>query len=283
MQLFGNKNLLNFSRLAFSSIFARQRVCKIVMRAYNIREMYELLITSGADCFGWLEKIESDVCRSCTAVSAVESRGHRAYLCIGAERRIAGVVRRLAARSLGEIFLTDVKRGYIERRIRRMRLPALSRSMLVHALAGFDRESEKGILCGSLRPGRVFDIDGFRMFRMGELYERWNEMCELAGRHGEFLADERTFFELIRFLVESGRRAGSRAEVYRIGGKYRLVETCSECAREEFVLDGFDELVCRLIDFAPAVTVVSGFDRGEDFRRLGRIFDIRHNISEITG
>lgn len=249
------------------------------MHAYNIGGMYELTITADADEIGWLEKIESDVCRRSDAVSALESCGDRAYLSIGAERRSAKLIRRLAARSVCEIILTDVKRRYIDRHIRGLRLSALYRDMLSHALAGFDKDAEREILGGILHPSRLFDMDGFRMFRMSELYGRWDDMCALAGRHGEFLADERTFCDLIKFLIESGRQAGARAEVYRIGGKYRLVELQSGRVREELIFDGFDGLVCRLIDFAPSETVLSGFGKDEDYRRLGRIFDVRNNFS----
>lgn len=167
-------------------------------------------------------------------------------MCIGADDRSSKVLRRLVRREIGEIFLCDVKSGYIEKRLCGIKLGDCAKRLLVHALTGFDREEEEDMLRDRLTVGRRFDIDGFCRFRMREFYLRWDEMCSLARRHGDFLADEDTFRDLIRFLVDAGKRKGTRAEVYRLGGKFRLVER-NGGTETETTYDGLDDLVCRLI------------------------------------
>ncbi len=235
-----------------------------------------MVISVAENRLGWLEKIDGGVrsAKNIAAAGACAVAKGTAYLCIGADDRSSKVLRRLVRREIGEIFLCDVKSGYIEKRLCGIKLGDCAKRLLVHALTGFDREEEEDMLRDRLTVGRRFDIDGFCRFRMREFYLRWDEMCSLARRHGDFLADEDTFRDLIRFLVDAGKRKGTRAEVYRLGGKFRLVEK-NGGTETETTYDGLDDLVCRLIDFAPYETLLLGFKYDADYKKLSDIFDAK--------
>ena len=240
--------------------------------------MYELVICAGTDGIDWLRKIEREVCGGGNAVTACSLSGKRACLCIGADRRSAVKVKKLAEKALNLILLGEIKSMYIGKRINRLHICSSSRMLLVHALARFDCEAEEGMLRESMEIGKIFDLDGFRHFRMRDFYSRWDEICELACRHGDFLSDESAFGDLIRFLVDSGKRRGARAEVYRMGGKYRLIERTPDTDTEERMYDELDALICRLIDFAPSETILGGFGNDADYKKLSSIFDVSCNI-----
>lgn len=272
------QNLLYFSYLIRICQFSQKPACVKTYAVHTIlKNMYEMMIGAGADYLGWLKKIESDI-NSCgiTAVTVCSVGKNKAYLNIGAESNISGI-RKLIVKSVENIILNEIKTNYIARKINTIKICSFARNILIHALAGFDRDTEKVILDNKLHIGKQFDLDGFRYFRMSELYSRWDEMCSLAGRHSEFLRNEDTLYDLIRYLVDSEKKKGARAEVYRFGGKYRLVET-SKSGREERIFEKFDDLICRLIDFAPYETILSGFEFDDKYRKLSNIFDATFNI-----
>ena len=260
--------------------FSRRSACVKCHTVHTIlSDMYEMEIGVGPSAVDWLKKIERDVRKSgITAVAVCVAEDRRAHLCIGTSGKSADPVKKLAAKSVRNILLCDVKRRYIGKRLRRLKLGASARNLLVHALTVFDRETEDEMLCEILHIGKVFDLDGFRHFRMRELYSRWDEMCELAGRHDDYLRDEETLYDLLKYLVNAERRSGAKAEVYRLEDKYRLIETSSGDGREEKIFDRFDDLICRLIDFAPGETLISGFEYDDKYRKLSNIFGARVNI-----
>lgn len=272
------QKILYFSYVIYICQFSQKPVCVKSYTVHTIlKNMYEMVIGAGTDYLGWLKKIESEV-NSCgiTAVTVCAVGKNKAYLNIGSESNISGI-RKLVAKSVENIILGEIKTNYIARKINTIRICSFARNILIHALAGFDRDTEKDMLDHKLYIGKQFDLDGFRHFRMNELYSRWDEMCSLAGRHSEFLRNEETLYDLIRYLVDSEKKKGARAEVYRLGGKYRLVET-SKAGREERIFEKFDDLIYRLIDFAPYETVLSGFEFDEKYRKLSNIFDTTFNI-----
>ena len=271
----------------FRDIFSLRAICQFSQAALCVkplpvhtilRSMYELVISADAASFDWLGRIERDVCRDAEAVSACTMERDTAYLCIGAEKKAAHAVRKRVVRAIGKILLGDVKRAFIRRRIGDIKVSRQSRELLVHALTRFDRETEEDMLGECLTVGRRLDIEGFRLFRMRKVHSRWEEMCELARTHGGYLADEKTFYDLLRFLVDSGKNDEARAEVYRFNGKYRSVETHPDGEREEKVYEGFIELLCGMIDLSPSQIALGGFGYDADYRRLGSIFDVHCNI-----
>ena len=244
--------------------------------------MYETVISVGVKHVDWLKETERRI-RSVTdseTVTALCAEKRFAYLCIGAdgkaEKRTAATVKRV----LTDLFLEREKIGFLTKGVEKLKISSLSKKLLVHALTGFDREAEEKMMKNSLRVRKFFDIDGFRFFRMREFYSRWKEMCDLAGQHGAFLLNEDTFNDLLKFLIESSKKSGSRAEVSRLDGRYRLVEKREDARTVEKYFDAFDDLICGLIDFAPCETILRGFDFDADYRKLNNIFDATCDISQ---
>lgn len=241
--------------------------------------MYETIISAGSAHINWLEELNERISEALggKAVTACTIKKDVAFLCVGADGKKSAIVRKSVENAVAALMLGRVKYEYVGAHLGEVRLPTASRKLLCHALAGFDRETEDEIIREILTVGKTFSLDGFYRFRMGELISRWSEICKLANEHGAYLTDEETMNELLRFLIDASRTK-SRAEVFRLGGKYRLVEYLRDGSSGEAVFDAFDDLLCRLIDLAPSETILNGFDYDAAFITLNTIFDAKCNI-----
>ena len=241
--------------------------------------MYETIISVNNAHIGWLEELNLRISEDLggKAVTACSVKKDFAFLCVGADGKRSVLVRKCLENAISALILGTLKYEYVDKNLGGVRLPVASRKLLCHALAGFDRETEEEIVREILTVGKTFSLDGFYRFRMGELISRWSEICKLAKEHGAYLSDEDTMNELLRFLIDASRTK-SRAEVFRLGGKYRLVEYLRDGSSGEAVFDAFDDLLCRLIDLAPSETILNGFDYDATFKTLNTIFDAKCNI-----
>lgn len=240
--------------------------------------MYETIISINNEHIEWLEELSRRIADDLggKAVTACTVKKNHSCLCVGADNKRAALVRKTVEHAVTALLLGRAKYDYVNANLGTIRLPQKSRKLLCHALTGFDRETEEEIMKSILSVGKVFAVDGFYRFRMGELTSRWDEICKLAKEHGAYLSDEETMNELLRFLIDASRTK-SRAEVFRLGGKYRLVEFF-DGGTGEAVFDAFDDLLCRLIDIAPSETILNGFDYDASFITLNTIFDAKSNI-----
>lgn len=241
--------------------------------------MYETVIIVDNKHLRWLDELASLINEKLgdSAVTACKIGGRCSYISVGADGRRTGQVAAGVASSLISLILGRMKYDFISERIRSLRCPDASIKLLCHALTGFDRETEEEMVAETLPSGKILDLEGYRNFRMSELVSRWMEICRLATEHSAYLCDEETMNELLRFLIDAGRSDGSRAEIFKLGGKYRIVEHRRDGESGEKIFETFDDMLCHLIDIAPCETVVSGFEYDDKFRRLHSIFDVKCN------
>lgn len=241
--------------------------------------MYETVIGANIDHVDRLEYVSAalGVTAGGKVVTAFKVGNGYATLCVGADGRSSAEVRKCIRGAVVGLFTEKVKFEYIGSRLASAgrRLPEGAARLLAHALTGFDRDTEEEIVSEKLPTGRRLCLDGLETFRLGELHSRWNEMCSLASEHAGYLEDDSTMNELLRFFMDAGKSCGSRAEVFRAEGGYRLVEHTRDGRTGETVFNAFDDLLCRLIDIAPSETILNGFEYDACYIRLNTIFDAK--------
>jgi hypothetical protein len=112
------------------------------------------------------------------------------------------------ADALADIIITDCKAHYINERIRLPIRDRLARHAFTSALSTFDRDTDKIIAKSILDnftggAGCVCRLDGLYEFRLDALKSRWEEVCLLANENICYLVCQRTFLELLRFLISN--------------------------------------------------------------------------------
>ncbi len=156
---------------------------------------------------------------------------------------------------------------YICRKLR-VPLDEYRRNILAHALTGFDCESDKEILAKSHVFSSGTALDGVYRFKMQKLKRRWDEILALTAENAAYIADENTFFELIRFLfsnidarVKDVSLKGG--DIYKILADGKLIfSSCDE-----------KEIVYALIDYAPiTVSINKSFNNDKTVKLITQIF-----------
>jgi hypothetical protein len=107
------------------------------------------------------------------------------------------------ADAVADIIITDCKAFYINERIRLPIKDAISRFAFTSALLAFDRDTDKIIVKTILKMSKSFNLDSFYDFKIDILKTRWDEVCLLANDNACYLACQKTFLELLRFLISN--------------------------------------------------------------------------------
>ncbi len=240
--------------------------------------MYETVINADNKHIEWLEELSSTLGEKLNgkAVTSVSMGRNVSCLGIGGDGRYSKYISREIRNAVVALFTGTIKREFISRRLENIRLATAPKKLLCHAMTAFDRATESEIICENLKVGKVLSLEGMRTFRLNEVEERWTEICRMATEHASYLTDDETLNDLLRYLIEAACENECRAEIFKLGGKYRMV-VHEEGTSVEKIFDAFDDLLCRLIDYAPSETVVSGFDYDESFMKLHAIFDVKCN------
>ncbi len=118
-------------------------------------------------------------------------------------------------------------------------------------------------------------LDGIFNFKMGELKDRWLEICNLTKTNGAYLYDDETYNELLRFLISAVNPKINKLTVCEHNGKYRITGALKNSMLDLSAVD-VAELMYYLIDLAPLELFIDGsITNGELYRRLTGIFDAK--------
>ena len=143
------------------------------------------------------------------------------------EIRGASAVRQISAiiaDAIADIIVTDCKAYYIGDKIRLPIEDAVSRHAFIRALSTFDRDTDKIIAKTLLKLTPHFYLDSFYEFMLDVLKSRWNEVCILANENICYLVCQKTFLELLRFLISNIESLSDEAHIVARGepGKEEL-------------------------------------------------------------
>lgn len=239
--------------------------------------MFQLTLSVDSSKADWLYSIEDIIeskLKECNAVSALNASGSRLYCAFGCETEDRAQMIAAIKDCLIEMYAVVTKFDYIKRNLP-LSLPSFRYEMLVHTLVAFDRENERKLLKRTLHVQDGMALDGIFNFALGELKERWLEICKLTQNNGVYLNDDETFNELLRFLISAVNPKINRLTVCEYDGKYRLT---GNFKNSKLDLDACDstELMYYLIDLAPLELVIDGgISNLELNKRLIGIFDAK--------
>ena len=107
--------------------------------------------------------------------------------------------------AIADVVVTDCKAFYINANIKLPIRDLVSRHAFTSALLAFDRDTDKiiakSILAEQLKNAPCFHLDSFFDFMIDVLKARWDEVCLLANDNAPYLMCQKTFTELLQFLI----------------------------------------------------------------------------------
>ena len=243
--------------------------------------MFQLTIrvdTQRADWFNIFKSCLTEQKLADYAVVVSAERNNTILVSIGGEQQNKRKIIETVKEILTKVYLTVVKKEYIERRLKLMRIDNLSKFLIINTLVAFDRENEEKILGEELELGGCFSMDGYFNFRMRELKGRWADICRLASDNSEYLANDDTVNELLKFLISAVNPKVNKAEISQYGNEFEVTEHNYGNTRKR-MFDSFEQLMLYMIDVAPQKTVIKGRLSDNSLqKRLVSIFDIVENI-----
>ncbi len=239
--------------------------------------MFQITVSVDGSKSDWLYSIEDIIknkLKTCNAVVATKHSGRRLYCGFGCESENAQKMLSALKECFIEMYAVVVKFDYIKRNLS-LCLPEQRYEILLHTLVAFDRENEHKLLRKDLCVTDGMALDGYFEFKLGELKERWLEVCRLTKSNGAYLHDDDTFNELLRFLISAVDPKVNKLTVCETGGGYRLTGTLKNRILDLCADDGV-ELMYYLIDLAPLELVIDGrISNSEISERLIGIFDAK--------
>lgn len=239
--------------------------------------MFQITVSVDASKADWLYSVE-DVMKSkleeCSAVSALNLSGRRLYCGFGCEQESRARMLAAIKDCLIEMYAVYTKFDFIKQNLM-LGLPTARYELLLRTLVAFDRENEHKLLGKLVKIEDGMALDGVFNFKMGELKERWLEICKLTKSNGAYLYDNATYNELLRFLISAVDPKINKLTVYEADGKYRLTGALKKGTLDLNAGDGM-ELMYYLIDLAPLELIIDGgITNRELSERLIGIFDAK--------
>jgi hypothetical protein len=144
---------------------------------------------------------------------------------IQSDRKIDG----LLVDAIADVIITDCKAFYINERIRLPIGNPYLQNAFTSALSTFDRDTDK-IIVKTILDGffaksdsGVCQIDGIYEFMLDVLKSRWDEVCSLANENIRYLVCQRTFMELLRFLISNIDSITDEAHIVRRGARFEVL------------------------------------------------------------
>lgn len=239
--------------------------------------MFQITISVDDNRADWLYSVDDVIknkLQSCFAVSALGSVGRRVYCSFGCELPNKANMLGAIKEGLVETFGVVCKFDFIKRNLL-LGLPQTNYQLLLHTLVAFDRENEHKLLSDIISIEDNMTLDGIFNFKLGELKKRWIEICNLTRNNGEYLYDDDTYNELLRFLISAVNPKINKLTVKEEGGSYSLKGALKNSVLNIDVINGV-ELMYYLIDLAPLELVIDGnITDGELYGRLVGIFDAK--------
>lgn len=239
--------------------------------------MFQITISVDNNRADWLYSVDDVIknkLQSCFAVSALHTSGRRLYCSFGCELQSSAQMTNAIKEGLVEMFGVVGKYDFIKRNLS-LGLSKTNYDLLLHTLVAFDRENEHKLLNKIIRVENNLTLDGLFNFKLGELKERWIEICNLTRNNGAYLYDDETYIELLRFLISAVNPKVNKLTVREVNGRYSL---CGSLKNSVINIDAQSsaELMYYLIDLAPLELVIDGgISNRELSKRLVGIFDAK--------
>lgn len=239
--------------------------------------MFQLNLSLANENLGWFYSVSEVLeyrIKRVGAVMAYTTNSHRTVIHFACENENKDILIEAVKSTIVDMFANICKLDYISKRLSITGLSDSANRLLWHTLVAFDRESEQSLIENAFEVEDGLALDGVFHFRLTELKNRWKEICSLTKDNSYFLADEPTYFELLRFLISAVNPKVKALTLRQEGNKY-IVTGMSESEGIKLTLSK-DELVFYLVDFAPLELILLGEFSDSDLKtKLQLLFDAK--------
>jgi len=189
----------------------------------------------------------------------------REYLSLACEDSSQKLITEALHDIISNIIITDFKLEYLQEN---SRLPINNRinyNAFIKALVEFDREFDRDMVIRKLFFKKELMLDGFYNFRLKELRNRWQEICDLANNNSVYLSYHETFLELLKFLVNTINSKLEEVHIFNENGNYVFYDKdMNKLKYEDYHLDELidsDSIIPSLINLSPNKIIFYSIDK----------------------
>jgi hypothetical protein len=197
------------------------------------------------------------------ATCAVTKRDSRTELSIvlnadkkATNQTLANIRRIVSATTdaLADVVVTDMKIHYIASKLKLPIDDEINRHAFIKALSEFDSNTDKILARSLLKLTPRFLLDSFYDFMIDELKHRWNEVCVLANENVCFLVCNKTFSELLRFLISNIESRSDEVHIFARNEKIEILNPALKPFTNIYINEDLPpdiQVVTKLISIAP--------------------------------
>lgn len=165
-------------------------------------------------------------------------------------RKIASVL----VNAIADIVVTDCKAYYITTRTKLPMQDALCKHAFIKALSEFDSNADKLIAKSLLRLTPTFLLDSYYEFMLDVLKKRWQEVINLANENVCYLVCDKTFAELLRFLISNIESRSDEVHLFNRAEKIEVLSGALKPFNNIYINEDLPadiQVVSKLISIAP--------------------------------
>lgn len=203
-----------------------------------------------------IEDIFKRKVNACGGVIAYSRTDSRTFVTVACEQDNKRKVLTAVKDCFVEMYAVAVKLDYIRSRLKICGLDEARYNILLHTLVAFDRENERDFITRNLNLKDKMMLDGVFNFTLGELKKRWEDTCKLTTENAQYILDNDTYNELLKFLISAVNPKIIKLILSDNGDTYHLIGGDTTAFFAE--VTGAQQLMYYLIDIAPLELVING-------------------------
>ena len=161
---------------------------------------------------------------------------------------------------ISEVITQNYKKEYLSERIMNITATELTKTAFIKALTVFDKQTDKDLIKKQLVLASEINIDSFYYFKLQNLRNRWQEICNLVNENISSFDSSRTIKEFLRFLIKATEVSFDEVHLYKRNQDYYLTDSKNRpitniCGCGE---NGEAGAIEELITLSPARIVLHG-------------------------
>jgi hypothetical protein len=235
--------------------------------------MYQQTVSDAKENIAGIEYLFKNMGRAVKEANGIiikEISGDRAYIHIACEEDKSAVVKQRLDFQISDIFCNIYKSGHFKKSLKMPIDCLFNFNTLIKTLVAFDQGGDRAVVQKNLKecdPMQEISLDGYFLFRLKELKERWNIIIKLTADNALCLSRSDIFLEFISFMlttIESKHKTINiimdEKEEYRLLDGQKNAVAINELLNDKND-DKEENLIASLIYIAPE-KVILNFDDG---------------------
>ncbi len=192
--------------------------------------MWELTLNFSQDKSHFMDflysKLEGQV-KFCGGVIIRSSRAGRVKIGLAVPRKQKDYFVLLLLELVSEVITQDFKFEYLNTNLGTIIPNELTRAAFIRALTVFDKQTDKDLIKKQLVFENELNIDSFFYFKLGELTQRWQEICVLVRENISALQASGSLAGLLKFLIKTSDIGYDEVHIIKRKGRFVLTDKSS--------------------------------------------------------